>query len=128
MDFRGISLPVGPCGGGLQSSAFYWDYHDLNDSSALSPALRWPLAARVDRGDSQSDRISRIKSMTYREFALQLVFHVIYSDRERVIHEALSEQGFSSAEERRNTVVMGSRGFVHGRLWIRIHNSVSGIP
>ena len=31
------------------------------------------------------------------------------------MHPALSDS-FSSAEERRNTVVMDSRGFVHGRL------------
>jgi hypothetical protein len=49
MDFRRILLPVGPCGGGLQGGAFYWDYHDLNGNSALLPALGWPHAARVDR-------------------------------------------------------------------------------
>src|ERR1019366_7012957 len=48
-DFRRILLPVGHCGGSLQRSAFYWKHHDLNGTSALLQALRWPHAARVDR-------------------------------------------------------------------------------
>src|ERR1035438_1853777 len=53
----------------------------------------------------QSDIILPINSALYGQFALRLDFHVIYSDRERVIHPSSFRQVFSSAEERRNTVV-----------------------
>ena len=48
--------------------------------------------------------------MLWQKNAPQLTFRVIYSNREGAISPALS-YGFSSAEERRNTVVMDSRRF-----------------
>jgi len=52
-------------------------------------------------GDSQSDRILLIDSMTYPKTALQLNFRVIYSNRERALRSTLSDS-FSSAEQHRN--------------------------